>query len=41
MFNLPWETTLLMLPWPVIWVTLALVMYFKMRRDEKSGDTDE
>ncbi|MBB6450061.1 hypothetical protein HNR44_002039 [Geomicrobium halophilum] len=35
MFNLPVETTWLMLPWPFIWITLALVMFFKFRRDDK------
>lgn len=35
MFNLPLETALLMLPWPIIWITLAIVMFFKMRRDEE------
>lgn len=34
-FNLPLETTLLMLPWPLIWIALALIMYFKMRKDEE------
>lgn len=37
MFNLPLETALLMLPWPLIWVSLALFMYFKMRRDEDTA----
>lgn len=41
MFNLPLETVLLMLPWPFIWVTLALVMYFKLRRDEKRENHNE
>lgn len=35
MFSLPLETALLMLPWPIIWITLAIVMFFKMRRDEE------
>lgn len=41
MFNLPLETVLFMLPWPLIWVTLALVMYFKLRRDEKRENQSE
>ncbi|MFD1065703.1 hypothetical protein [Oceanobacillus locisalsi] len=40
MFNLPMETALLMLPWPIIWVALALFMYFKLRRDEKLGEKE-
>jgi hypothetical protein len=35
MFNLPFETFLWFIPWPFIWVGIALVIYFKMKKDDE------
>jgi hypothetical protein len=35
MFNLPLETFLWFIPWPFIWVGIALVIYFKMKKDDE------
>ncbi|WP_404455036.1 hypothetical protein LG329_06760 [Virgibacillus necropolis] len=35
MLNLPAETFWLIVPWPFIWLTFGIVMYFIQRRDDK------
>jgi hypothetical protein len=40
-FNLPAETCWLIVPWPVIWVGLALIMYFKMKKEDDLEDEEE
>ncbi|WP_168157236.1 hypothetical protein [Sporosarcina ureilytica] len=41
MFNLPAETFWLIVPWPFIWVGLALVMYFKMKKEDDQEEINE
>ncbi|MDQ0338684.1 hypothetical protein J2S00_001470 [Caldalkalibacillus uzonensis] len=38
MFNLPAETFWWLVPWPLIWMALAIILYFKHKReDEREG----
>lgn len=41
LFNLPAETFWLIVPWPIIWVGLAIVMYFKMKKEDDEEDKAE
>jgi len=34
LFNLPLETFLAFIPWPFIWLTFAIVMYFKLKKED-------
>lgn len=38
MFNLPAETFWLIVPWPFIWLTLGIIMYFIKKRDDELED---
>lgn len=38
MLNFPAETFWLIVPWPFIWITLGIVMYFVHRRGDKKED---
>jgi hypothetical protein len=40
-FNLPAETFWLIVPWPFIWVGLALIMYFRMKKEDDLEDEGE
>ncbi|MFC0558420.1 hypothetical protein [Halalkalibacter alkalisediminis] len=35
MLNLPAETFWLLVPWPFIWMVLAIVLYFKLKREDE------
>ncbi|PTX64591.1 hypothetical protein C8P63_10285 [Melghirimyces profundicolus] len=35
MFGLPAETFYWFAPWPVLWIGLALLMYFKLKREDE------
>ncbi|MDC3424414.1 hypothetical protein NC797_07820 [Aquibacillus sp. 3ASR75-11] len=39
MFNLPMETAWAFLPWPILWLGLALYMYFKLKKEDHWEDT--
>ncbi len=38
MFNFPVDTFWLIVPWPFIWMTLGIVMYFIKKRDDDWED---
>lgn len=38
LFNLPAETFWLILPWPFIWVGFALIMFFKMKKEDEEEE---
>lgn len=40
MLNLPAETFWLLVPWPFIWMTLAVVLYFKFKKDDELEDQE-
>lgn len=41
MFNLPAETFMWLVPWPFIWMGLALIMYFKLKKDDEKEERGE
>ncbi|WP_258561155.1 hypothetical protein [Bacillus aquiflavi] len=34
MFHLPIKTFLWFIPWPFIWMTLAVILYIKLKRED-------
>jgi hypothetical protein len=41
MFHLPPETFWLLLPWPLIWLSLAFFMYNKLKKEDEAEDKSE
>lgn len=41
LFNLPAETFWLILPWPFLWVGFALIMYFKLKKEDEEEERME
>lgn len=41
LFNLPAETFWWIIPWPFIWVTLAIIMYIKFKRQDDEEERNE
>ncbi|WP_199171872.1 hypothetical protein [Sporosarcina sp. P13] len=41
MFGFPAETFFWFVPWPFIWVGLATVLYFKLKREDELEDKME
>ncbi|MCP8615629.1 hypothetical protein [Salirhabdus salicampi] len=35
MFNLPLETVWWFFPWPFIWLAYALIMYFRLKKQDE------
>lgn len=38
MFNLPLETFLWLVPWPFIWMAVAIVVFFKLKKEEEQEE---
>lgn len=41
MFGLPAQTFWLIAVWPLVWVLLALILYFKFKRDDDREEEAE
>jgi len=38
MFNLPLETFLWLVPWPFIWMAVAIVVFFKLKKEDEQEE---
>jgi hypothetical protein len=41
MFNMPLETVLFILSWPIIWMLIAFIMFFKLKKEDEQEGLEE